>query len=327
MATSSVSTNIPKKSVKDFKFVKEIGTGSYSTVFFAIEKATDRELAIKAVDKELIKRMKKTPEVFREKEILTRLNDCAFAVKLYCTFQNESTLYFGLTYCSNGDLLQYINDAGHFQEDIVRFYSAELVEALEKLHVRNIIHRDLKPENILLTDDMHIQLTDFGSAVIIDNNEVSATDGTDNSNGEKKSVERKNSFVGTAQFVAPEILQRGPVHIGSDIWSLGCVIYQMATGKHLFHGHHEYDIFNAVVRVAYKLPDDFPDTIGDLIQKLVRFKPEERLGSEETGGMTKLKEHPFFTTDSYETKWGNLWSQKSPLAAKAKLSSRPKDNE
>ncbi|CAF4405603.1 unnamed protein product, partial [Rotaria magnacalcarata] len=58
---------------------------------------------------------------------------------------------------------------------------------------------------------MHIQLTDFGSAVIIDNNEVSATDGTDNSNGEKKSVERKNSFVGTAQFVAPEILQRGPV--------------------------------------------------------------------------------------------------------------------
>ncbi|CAF3895319.1 unnamed protein product [Rotaria magnacalcarata] len=303
MATSSVSTNIPKKSEKDFKFVKEIGTGSYSTVFFAIEKATDRELAIKAVDKELIKRLKKIPEVFREKEILARLNDCAFAVKLYCTFQNESTLYFGVTYCSNGDLLQYINDAGHFQEDIVRFYSAELVEALEQLHVRNIIHRDLKPENILLTDDMHIQLTDFGSAVIIDNNEVSATDGTDNSNGEKKSVERKNSFVGTAQFVAPEILQRGPVHIG-----------------------HEYDIFNAVVRVAYKLPDGFPDTIGDLIRKLVRFKPEERLGSEETGGMTKLREHPFFTTDSYETKWGNLLSQKSPLEAKTKLSSRPKDN-
>ncbi|CAF4891894.1 unnamed protein product [Rotaria sp. Silwood1] len=79
MATNSSSSNIPKKSIKDFKFIKEIGTGSYSTVFFAIETATNRELAIKAVNKDLIKRLKKIPQVFREKEInlyvITRLFD------------------------------------------------------------------------------------------------------------------------------------------------------------------------------------------------------------------------------------------------------------
>jgi len=101
---------------------------------------------------------------------------------------------------------------------------------------------------------MHIQLTDFGSGVIIDNIESLPQSNIDE---EKKSLKRTNSFVGTAQFVAPEILKRGAIHVGSDLWSLGCIIYQMATGKHLFRGHHEYDIYNAVVRVSYKLPEDF----------------------------------------------------------------------
>ncbi|CAF4412536.1 unnamed protein product [Rotaria sp. Silwood2] len=326
MATipNAASSRTPKKTVKDFKFIKEIGNGSYSTVFLAIETVTNRELALKAVSKDLVTRLKKISQVFREKDILARLTDCNYAVKLYCTFQDDKTLYFGLTYCPNGDLLQYIIDAGHLNEETVRFYTAELVEALEQLQNRHIVHRDLKPENILLTDDMHIQLTDFGSGVIIDNIEsLSQSDNRKNVDGEKKLLKRTNSFVGTAQFVAPEILKRGAIHFGSDLWSLGCIIYQMATGKHLFRGHHEYDIYNAVVRVSYKLPDDFPTLLGDLIQKLVRLEPHERLGSEETGGMNKLKEHPFFSEFSYDTKWDVLLNQRSPLEAKIKLSSRP----
>jgi len=117
------------------------------------------------VSKDLITRLKKVPEVFREKSILAKLTDCPYAVKLYCTFQNETTLCktfsfefrnrtirlildFGLTYCPNGDLLQYILDAGHFELDIVRFYAAEIIEAIEQLHIRKIIHRDLKVNQI-----------------------------------------------------------------------------------------------------------------------------------------------------------------------------------
>ncbi|CAF0811950.1 unnamed protein product [Adineta steineri] len=324
-APNPAAARIPKKTVKDFKFIKEIGSGSYSTVFLAIESGTNRELAIKAVSKELVTRTKKISQVFREKDILALLTDCSYAVKLYCTFQDERTLYFGLTYCPNGDLLQYITDAGHLEEEVVRFYAAEIIEALEQLHNRHIVHRDLKPENILLTDDMHIQLTDFGSGVIMDNNDSPPqSNGTKNVDEEKKPIKRTNSFVGTAQFVAPEILKRGAIHVGSDLWSLGCIIYQMTTGKHLFRGHHEYDIYNAVARVSYKLPDDFPPLITDLVQNLVRLEPSERLGSEETGGMEKLKSHAFFSQFSYDTKWGNLLNQRSPLETKVKLSSRPK---
>ncbi|CAF0785562.1 unnamed protein product [Adineta ricciae] len=320
MATNaSASQQVPKRTVKDFKFVKELNNGSYSTVYLGIEIATDRKLAIKAVKKSLIKRLNKVQEVFREKAILTQLDDCAYTISLYCTFQTEENLYFGLTYCSNSDLLQHITEADHFDLETVRFYSAELVEALEQLHIRHVIHRDLKPENILLTDNMHIQLADFGSAVLIETNEPAQT----GEQKEKKSTERRNSFVGTPQFVAPEILQHGLIHIGSDFWSLGCVIYQMVTGEHLFRGHHEYDIMNAVVRVAYKLPDNFPEIVEDLIRKLVRLDPHERLGSDETGGVERLKVHAFFA----DTKWGELLNQQSPLAVKSKLDSRPKNSD
>ncbi|UJR21661.1 hypothetical protein I4U23_024738 [Adineta vaga] len=313
MATNTSASQIPKRTLKDFKFIKELNSGSYSTVYLGIEIATNHELALKAVRKALVKRLNKVEEVFREKTILAHLNDCPYTVNLRCTFQNEENLYFGLTYCSNGDLLQHITDVGHFDLETVRFYSAEIVEALEQLHIRHIIHRDLKPENILLTDHMHIQLADFGSALLLETNDNTS------SNPEKKLSERRNSFVGTPQFVAPEILQNGLVHVGSDFWSLGCVIYQMVTGEHLFRGYHEYDIMNAVIRVAYKLPDDFPEVIGDLIGKLVRLEPNARLGSPETGGIEMLKAHPFFQ----ETKWGDLLNQESPLPVKAKLNSRP----
>ncbi|CAM4856505.1 unnamed protein product [Rotaria socialis] len=325
MATAnSTASRIPKKTVKDFKFIKEIGSGSYSTVFLTIESATNREFAIKAVRKDLVTKEKKTSQVVREKDILARLTNCNYVVNLYCAFQDDKTLYFGLTYCPNGDLLQYINDSGHFTEEIVRFYSAELVEALEQLQNRHIIHRDLKPENILLSDDMHIQLTDFGSGVIYDNSEsLFQTDNSKSVDGERKSIKRTNSFVGTAQFVAPEILKRGAIHVGSDLWSLGCIIYQMTTGKHLFRGGHEYDIINSVVRASYKLPDDFSPVIRDLLQKLIRLEPSERLGTQETGGMKKLKEHAFFSEFPHDTKWGQLLNQRSPLEVKHKLSSRP----
>jgi 3-phosphoinositide dependent protein kinase-1 len=185
--------------------------------------------------------------------------------------------------------------------------------------------RDLKPENILVDENLHLKITDFGSAKYLGELHDSKYEDT----GERR---RKNSFVGTAQFVTPEILNGKEPHIGTDLWSIGCVLFQMLTGKHLFTGRlfiqtfflglalscinfhflihsHEYDIFQKVVRVEYSIPStDFNTVAQDLISKLVVKEPSDRLGASEAQGYDKLKEHSFFNS----IKWANLIEQTPP---------------
>ena len=117
------------------------------------------------------------------------------------------------------------------------------LQAIEHLHSLNIIHRDLKPENILLSSDMHILLTDFGSAKIISSEgDFEGDNGTADAGGGG----RRNSFVGTAQYVSPEILTNSGSSKASDLWALGCIIYQMVTGIPPFQAQNEYLIFQKV---------------------------------------------------------------------------------
>ena len=103
-----------------------------------------------------------------------------------------------------------------------------------------MVHSDLKPENILLDEKFHIKITDFGTARILDNSSTSVISVQETSTATLQEAEklprRRNSFVGTAQFVAPEILNSKEPSIGSDLWGLGCIIFQMLTGNHLFTG-------------------------------------------------------------------------------------------
>ena len=102
----------------------------------------------------------------------------------------------------------------------------------------------MKPENILLDENLHIKLTDFGTARILDDQEPKIEPETSETNEESRPVRRRNSFVGTAQFVAPECLHGKSPHIGSDLWALGCIVFQMITGKHLFAGRFKSFLFS-----------------------------------------------------------------------------------
>ncbi|XP_076865384.1 3-phosphoinositide-dependent protein kinase 1a isoform X2 [Brachyhypopomus gauderio] len=273
-----------KKGPEDFKFGRIIGEGAFSTVVLARELSTGKEYAIKIVEKVHIRKEKKQHYVKRERDILSGL-DHPFVVKLYFTFQDVEKLYFGLSYAKNGDLLQYIRKIGSFDEGCTRFYSAEIVCALQHLHSLGIIHRDLKPENILLNEEMHIQITDFGTA------KQFSSDSTPT---------RANSFVGTAQYVSPELLTRKLACKSSDLWALGCITYQLVAGLAPFRAGNEYLIFQKIIKLEYEFPEKFFSKAKDLVEKLLCLDPAHRLGCEEMGGYGLLRAHVFFEGISWE---------------------------
>eukprot|EP01097_Dermamoeba_algensis_P010208 TRINITY_DN744_c0_g1_i5.p1 TRINITY_DN744_c0_g1~~TRINITY_DN744_c0_g1_i5.p1 ORF type:complete len:208 (-),score=30.55 TRINITY_DN744_c0_g1_i5:772-1395(-) len=155
-----------KKTLKNFRLGEVIGEGSYGEVRLAKDKETAELFAVKIVEKKRLIRAKKAETVLREKNCL-QITDHPFIVRLHHTLQDNTCLYFVMEYCSNSDLLTYIDMYGGLREDCAAFYAAEIIVALGYLRAKGIVHRDLKPENIRLTKDWHIKLIDFGTAKIM----------------------------------------------------------------------------------------------------------------------------------------------------------------
>eukprot|EP01116_Phalansterium_solitarium_P024655 TRINITY_DN9088_c0_g2_i1.p1 TRINITY_DN9088_c0_g2~~TRINITY_DN9088_c0_g2_i1.p1 ORF type:complete len:500 (+),score=129.92 TRINITY_DN9088_c0_g2_i1:180-1679(+) len=265
-----------KKRAVDFVFGDILGEGAYSQVQKAVEIETGKEFAAKILDKRFIVKENKVKYVNTEKTILDSLVHPNIT-RLYCTFQDPESLYFIMELCPNGELRDLIKKAGRFSLTEARFYAAEIINALEYMHSKGVIHRDLKPENVLLDPQMHAKLSDFGTAKVI---------GTDR-------LARSHSFTGTAEYVSPELLNDKFSAKCSDLWALGCIIYQMLTGKCPFRGATEYQTFQLISQRKLTIPECVPPVAEDIINKLLELDPEKRLGCGEHG-YAELKGHPFF---------------------------------
>ncbi|CAG9087948.1 unnamed protein product [Plutella xylostella] len=304
-----VSTTIPNKSkrtAQDYIFGKVIGDGCYSTVFLAKDIHTGKEYAIKVCEKRHIIKEKKGEYIKREKEALNMLSNVPKGfVRLYCTFQDAERLYFVLSYAKNGELLPYINKVGSFELDVAKYYAAELVLALEKMHSKGIIHRDLKPENILLDENMHLQIADFGTVKILDPEVIRTIPEAnieDNSQSTERERRRNMSFVGTAQYVSPELLRHREDTRASDLWALGCIIYQMISGLPPFRGPNEFLTFQKILKLDYEFPEGFPADAKDLVEKLLILDHTKRLGVEDKGETYEsIRKHPFFNGIDWDT--------------------------
>ena len=291
-----------RKGVKDFNFGQTLGEGSYSTVLAAQDRQTLKDYAIKVLDKKHIIKEKKVKYVNIEKDTLNRLTDHPGVVRLYYTFQDERSLYFVLDLCSGGELLGVLKRVTTFDEECTRFYGAQILDTIEYMHNRGVIHRDLKPENVLLDDKRHIKITDFGTAKILKENKDASGRSTfqqDTSSEEN----RARSFVGTAEYVSPELLTDKNACKASDLWAFGCIIYQLLSGRPPFKAGNEYQTFQKIVALDYSFPRGFPEVAKDLVERLLVLDPQRRLSIEH------IKNHQFFDG----IKWGKgLWQQKAP---------------
>ena len=200
---------------------------------------------------------RKRRESLASSEISTKSNRFGVAhpgiIRLHSTFNDQTSLYFVLDLAQNGEILAFIRNFGSLDLVSARYYAAQLIDTIEFMHDRGVIHRDLKPENILLDEDMRTKITDFGSAKIL-GKDVDLLAG-----------ERKRSFVGSADFVSPEVLRNESAVLASDIWAFGCILYHLLVGKPPFRGATDYLTFQKILKRDMEFPQGFDEEAKSLI--------------------------------------------------------------
>lgn len=276
---SEVPEDKPRRRMlpSDFEHLKVLGQGTYGKVLLVREKATGRLYAQKQLKKaSMIVEEKKIQQTKTEKEILESVRH-PYIVKLFYALQDHDRLYLILEYAQGGELFHYLSNQAMLSEKIVSFYAAQIALALRHLHVNvGVVYRDLKPENCLLDAEGHLVLTDFGLSKV-------ATDEAGNC----------RTFLGTPEFMAPEILQGESYDYSVDWWSLGAVCFNLLTGSPPFPGNNHTMILNKIKRA--KRPD-FPFFLTadaqDIIAKFLRKDPKKRLGYKDFD--TTIKKHRFF---------------------------------
>jgi 3-phosphoinositide dependent protein kinase-1 len=226
----------------------------------------------------------------REKKLLTSLAGHPGILNLRSTMQDTANLYFVTELCLGGEFQTYINSfKGSFPLSLAKHYTAELISILEFLHTKHIAHRDLKPSNLLLSGQGHLKLIDFGAA----------KDYTVDDESESEiSIARRGTFVGTADYVSPEILNDSEAGPAVDLWAVGCILYLLLVGKTPFRAQTEFIMFERICSGNFEVPPGVDPEGINLVQRLLVNKPAQRLGAGMFGSdndYASLKSHPFFT--------------------------------
>lgn len=240
------SLSKPKRtiSLESFKIIKLIGKGSFGKVFLVRDKASGNLYAMKVLKKDYIKRKNQVEHTRTERSVLGNVRH-PFIVGLNMAFQTADKLFFVLDYCSGGELFFHLGKVGRFTEERAKFYAAQITLALEYVHSLGIIYRDLKPENVLLDRNGNVRLTDFG---------LSKEGVLDHSSG-------ANSFCGTPEYIAPEVILRQGHGRAVDWWSLGALLYEMITGLPPFYSRNRETMFEKIMKADLT----FPNTVGEVI--------------------------------------------------------------
>ncbi|KAI1322935.1 Pkinase-domain-containing protein [Xylariaceae sp. FL0255] len=326
-SSNSIKVRTVEVSPSSFDKIKLIGKGDVGKVYLVREKKSTRLYAMKVLSKkEMIKR-NKIKRALAEQEILATSNH-PFIVTLYHSFQSEDHLYLCMEYCSGGEFFRALQTRPGkcIPEEDARFYAAEVTAALEYLHLMGFIYRDLKPENILLHQSGHIMLSDFdlskqsdpgGKPTMIMGKNGASTSSLPTIDTKSCIANfRTNSFVGTEEYIAPEVITGSGHTSAVDWWTLGILIFEMLYGTTPFKGKNRNATFANILREEVGFPEhsgapQISNLCKSLIRKLLIKDETRRLGAR--AGASDIKTHAFFRT----TQWALIRHMKPPIVPHA----------
>ncbi|KAJ6654057.1 hypothetical protein lerEdw1_007483 [Lerista edwardsae] len=282
---------------EDYEVVKVIGRGAFGEVQLVRHKITQKAYAMKLLSKfEMLKRSD-SAFFWEERDIMAFANS-PWVVQLFSAFQDDRYLYMVMEYMPGGDLVNLMSNYD-VPEKWAKFYTAEVVLALDAIHSLGLIHRDVKPDNMLLDKYGHLKLADFGTCMKMD----------------ESGMVRCDTAVGTPDYISPEVLksQGGDGYYGRecDWWSVGVFLFEMLVGDTPFYADSLVGTYSKIM--DHKNSLHFPDDVEiskhakDLICAFLTDR-EVRLGR---NGVDEIKSHLFFKNDQWN--WDNIRETAAPV--------------
>ncbi|KAK3311823.1 kinase-like domain-containing protein [Apodospora peruviana] len=274
--TSNITNRNSKLTLDDFVRVRTLGDWHIRSrgpgkAIHGTEAERSKVYALKILRKTEVIKLKQIDHVRHEREILADVSGHPFITSLVASFSDHDFLYLLLDYIPGGELFSYLRKFRRFDEDMARFYAAEIVLVLEYLHEQQggIAYRDMKPENLLLDAEGHIKLT--------------------------------YTLCGTPEYLAPEVIHNKGHTTAVDWWALGILIYEFLTGYPPFWHQNPIEIYKQIVEKPVIFPHDPPisDAAKDIIRQLCTVDRSRRLGNI-SGGAARVKAHPFFEGVDWE---------------------------
>ncbi|XP_049850993.1 probable serine/threonine-protein kinase MARK-C [Schistocerca gregaria] len=258
-----------------YELGRTLGEGTFGKVRLGHNVLTKEKVAVKLVHYNRAKGKSERTLVEREKFALSQL-DHPHIVKLHQLFDDVTSkcYYIVVEYVGGGELFDYIVSRGRLREKDARKFIRQVVSALDYCHAHLIIHRDLKPENVLLDEHLNVKITDFGLSNIM------------------RPGEKFKTFCGSLHYACPEIL-RGEEYAGpsADIWSLGVILYCLATGSQPWNASTSKDILHQILHEGIHFPAWLTPECVDLLTRMLCLAEKDRITLEE------IKTHPWILKD------------------------------
>ena len=221
--------NRKKQTIRDYESIKIIGRGAFGEVHVCRVIKTGEIVAIKKIRKEVLIKKNQIIHIRNEQLFMSKVKS-PWIVELKASFQEDDYLYLVMEFLPGGDFMNLLIEKDKLTEEEAKFYTAELILAVESIHKLDCIHRDIKPDNILIDKSGHIKLSDFGLAKVSDKLYDKTPTKDPNYNPNKKTHQKLYSCVGTAFYVAPEVLNKKGYTQEIDWWSVGVIFYEMLVG-------------------------------------------------------------------------------------------------
>jgi len=255
------SENNPYKgkqwSLDDFEIGKPLGRGKFGRVYLAREKRSKYIIALKVLFKSQLSKASVEHQLRREIEIQSHLRHSNI-LQLYGYFFDEKRVYLILEFAPKGELYKELTKRTRFSEKTSATYIAQLADALRYCHAHKVIHRDIKPENLLLGFYGELKISDFGWSVHAPSS-------------------RRTTLCGTLDYLPPEMVEGKQHDQNVDLWSLGVLCYEFLVGNPPFETNSHEETYTRISQVKYSFPSHISFPARDLISKLLRRDPLERL--------------------------------------------------